>query len=307
MIDRLIERIEQTGNPIAVGLDTHSDYLPAAMKQHCRSLTDVAKAVTEFNYRLIDRLRHIVPAVKVQAACYEMYGSAGMQAFADTLSYAAHADLIVIADAKRNDIGSTAACYAAAFLGSTKADNADSVPFASDFLTVNPYLGVDGIQPFADVCKKHDKGIFVLVKTSNSSSGQLQNKKFEDGRTLYETVGDLVEEWGADLRGKYGYSDVGAVVGATHPREAKQLRQRLPHTFFLIPGYGAQGATAADLAVCFDGNGRGGIVNNSRGIINAHNAERYKGLRFDEAAYNATADMREDLMKVINTKPLSLK
>jgi orotidine-5'-phosphate decarboxylase len=296
MIDQLIERIDVLSNPTAVGLDTHFDYLPDAMKQHCHSLEDAAKAITEFNCLLINKLSPIVPAVKVQIACYEMYGSAGLQAFADTLSYARSKGFITIADAKRNDIGSTAACYSAAFLGKVRVNDAEFSPFGSDFLTVNPYLGVDGIKPFTDDCKQNRKGIFVLVKTSNPSSAQLQNRKFDDGSTLYETMGDLVEEWGADLRGKYGYSNVGAVVGATHPAEAQTLRKRLPHTFFLIPGYGAQGGKAADLAVCFDANKRGGIVNNSRGIICAYKTDKYKGLSFADAAYAAAVDMREDLM-----------
>jgi orotidine-5'-phosphate decarboxylase len=244
---------------------------------------------------LIDRLCSIVPSVKVQIAYYEMYGVAGLQAFADTLDYARSKGLIVIADAKRNDIGSTAACYAAAFIGEVRVADTAFKSFESDFLTVNPYFGSDGITPFIDLCQNNDKGIFVLVKTSNPSSAQLQNRRFDDGRTLYETIGDLVEEWGADVRGKYGYSAVGAVVGATHPNEGQALRKRLPHTFFLIPGYGAQGGGAADIAPFFDANGRGGIVNNSRGIICAHKSLKYKGLSFTDAAYNAAVEMREEL------------
>ncbi|GHT10081.1 orotidine 5'-phosphate decarboxylase [Bacteroidia bacterium] len=299
MTDQLIERIQALSNPTAVGLDTSLDYLPDAMKESCTTLEDAAKAITEFNFTLIDKLKSIVPAVKVQVAYYEMYGVAGWQAFADTLHYAQRSGLIVIADLKRNDIGSTAGCYSAAYLGRTSVNGNEYAPFASDYITVNGYLGEDGIKPFLDDCQKYNKGIFVLVKTSNPSSGQLQNQQLQGGATLYETVGDLVEAWGTSSVGKYGYSNVGAVVGATHPQEAAVLRQRLPHTFFLIPGYGAQGGTAADLAVCFDAHGRGGIVNNSRGIICAHKAERYNGKIFADAAYSAACDMQEDIYKAL--------
>ena len=295
MTDKLIEKIKQFNNPSVAGIDTSFDYLPDSMKKNCKTLADAGKAIEEFNYGLIDSLCGIVPAVKVQVAYYEMYGIAGLSAFANTLEYAKKKGLIVISDVKRNDIGSTASCYSAAYLGEIEVNGNTFTPFDSDYITVNGYLGSDGIVPFLKDCKKNDKGIFVLVKTSNPSSGQLQDKKFKSGETLYESMGGCVEEWGADSIGKYGYSAVGAVVGATHPSQAEKLRKRLKHTFFLIPGYGAQGGTADDLTVCFDENGLGGIVNSSRGIICAYKSEKYTGMDFACAAKAAAEDMREDI------------
>ncbi len=224
MIDMLIERIKTCDNPTAVGLDTCLDYLPDADKKACKTLQDAAKAITQFNYALIDRLHALVPAVKVQVAYYEMYGVAGMQAFADTLAYAKQKGLFTIADCKRNDIGSTAACYSAAYLGGVTVGEQTFAPFAADFLTVNGYLGTDGLDPFTADCKKYDKGIFALVKTSNPSSGQLQDQIMQDGKTLYEHMARIVTEAGADRIGRYGYSDVGAVIGATHPAQAEKVR-----------------------------------------------------------------------------------
>ena len=293
IIDRLIRRIGETGSPIAAGLDTLPDHLPPSVQKCCTSPQDAAAAILDFNCALIDRLKPIVPAVKVQFACYAMLGCAGLQAFGRTLACARAAGLIAIADAKCSDIGSTAACYSAAYLGK-------DAPFECDFLTLNPYLGSDGIEPFIKDCAAHNRGVFILIKTSNPSSHQLQDRRLDNGDTLCETAGALVEEWGQGLRGVQGYSCAGGVVGATHPDEARSLRGRLPHTFFLIPGYGAQGGSASQAACCFDAKGGGGIVNNSRGIINAHNAPRYKGMRFDEAAYAAAVEMREDLVKSIS-------
>ncbi|MCL2062012.1 MAG: orotidine-5'-phosphate decarboxylase [Firmicutes bacterium] len=306
MTDTLIEKIIQTKNPVCVGLDTAFEYLPDAMRKNCTTLSDAAQAITEFNLRLIERLKDVIPSVKVQAAYYEMYGVPGMQAFSDTLQAARKAGLIVIADAKRNDIGATASCYSAAFLGETDVNGLKLNAFSSDFLTVNAYLGADGIEPFLKHCRQNNKGIFVLVKTSNPSSGQLQNRKFENGETLFETVADLVEEWGADTVGKYGYSRVGAVVGATHPNEASILRKRLKHTLFLIPGYGAQGGSADGLSVCFDGRGLGGIVNNSRGILCAYKSDAYKGLNYIDAAYAAVEDMQKDITSALHRAGKSL-
>jgi orotidine-5'-phosphate decarboxylase len=290
IIDRLTAQIKNIGSPLAAGIDTLYEYTPS--RRQNPSIDYVASAIRDFNFAIIDKLKTIVPAVKVQAACYEMLGAAGMNVFADTIKCAHNAGMMVIADAKRSDIGSSAAWYSAAFLGR-------NAPFDSDFLTINPYLGIDGIQPFLDDCIHNDKGVFVLVKTSNPSSAQLQDMRFEDGRMLCEIVADYVEEWGADMLGIGGYSRVGAVVGAVRSSHAAALRQRMPHTFFLIPGYGAQGGTAADVAGCFDNNGGGCIVNNSRGIINAHNLSRYNGMNFVAAAYAAAIDMREDLIKYI--------
>ena len=286
MIDRLCERIKETGNPTVVGLDTAASYLP-----HRAELSDdfesLAAAVTDFNRAIIERIRKIVPAVKVQIAYYEAMGVAGMRAFADTCEAARDAGMIVIADAKRNDIGATAGQYAEAFFGKA---------FYCDMLTVNGYLGTDGIAPFL---AKKDKGIFVLVKTSNPSGGELQDMKLENGLTVYERMAQLTDEWGRDSIGKSGYSDVGAVVGATYPKQAAALRAMLPHTFFLVPGYGAQGGGADGAVAGFDEKGGGGIVNSSRGIICAYKQEKYKGMKFDEAAYAACVDMREDLTSAL--------
>jgi len=293
--DILIEKILKTSNPTCVGLDTAFEYLPENMRKFCRNFSDVGKAFIDYNVSLIDKLKDVIPAVKVQAAYYEMYGPYGAAAYFATLREAKKAGLVVIADAKRNDIGSTAACYSKAYLGETEVNGVSEPAFPSDYLTVNGYLGSDGIEPFLADCKRCDKGIFVLVKTSNPSSGQFQNRRFASGETLYEAMGALVEEWGSASVGKYGYSDVGAVVGATHPEEAAILRELMPHTFFLIPGYGAQGGKADDLAVCFDARGLGGIVNNSRGILCANKSEKYKGMNYLDAARAAVLDMREDI------------
>lgn len=299
MIDRLIEKIKQTDNPSVVGLDTNFDYLPDELRAGVADLRGAAQAIAEFNRNVIDNICDIVPAVKVQIAYYEMYGVEGMKTFAETLAYASKKGMYVMTDAKRNDIGATAECYAKAYLGKTFVNGASETAFDSDFLTVNGYLGSDGIIPFLKWMKERDKGIFVLVKTSNPSSGELQDMRLSDGKTVYEYMGQLVEEWGKNCRGKYGYSDVGAVVGATHPAQAEILRKQMPHTFFLIPGYGAQGGTARDLKVCFDADGMGGIVNSSRGILCAYRQEKYNGKSYSEAARLASIDMKNDLNQAI--------
>jgi len=302
LTDLLIEKIKETQNPTCVGLDTSLDYLPENMQSKCKNFKDVGKAITEFNLNIIDKIKGVVPSVKVQIAYYEMYGIAGMEAFLATLEASKKAGLVVIADAKRNDIGSTASCYSNAFLGKTKVSNNAFSAFPSDYLTVNGYLGSDGIEPFLADCRNHDKGIFVLVKTSNPSSGQLQNRKFENGETLFEAMAGLVNEWGKDTIGKYGYSNVGAVVGATHPTEAEVLRKKLPNTLFLIPGYGAQGGKADDLAVCFDQHGLGGVVNNSRGILTAYKTDKFKGLNYADAAKAASEVMQQDIYTALKSK-----
>lgn len=299
MIDRLIEKIKQTDNPSVVGLDTNFDYLPDELRAGVADLRGAAQAIAEFNRNVIDNICDIVPAVKVQIAYYEMYGVEGMKTFAETLAYASKKGMYVMTDAKRNDIGATAECYAKAYLGKTFVNGASETAFDSGFLTVNGYLGSDGIVPFLKWMKERDKGIFVLVKTSNPSSGELQDMRLSDGKTVYEYMGQLVEEWGKNCRGKYGYSDVGAVVGATHPAQAEILRKQMPHTFFLIPGYGAQGGTARDLKVCFDADGMGGIVNSSRGILCAYRQEKYNGKSYSEAARLASIDMKNDLNQAI--------
>ena len=294
--DKLIDGIIAMQNPTCVGLDTLFDYLPEDMKAGAKTFDDVAERVLEFNKTLIDNIYDIVPSVKVQIAYYEMYGAAGMKAYYETLRYAAEKGLVVIADAKRNDIGSTAACYAKAFLGETQVNGENLKAFPSDYVTVNGYLGSDGIIPFVEQCEKNDKGIFVLVKTSNPSGAEIQNMVLDNGTPMYEYVGGLVEKWGESTVGKYGYSAVGAVVGATHPTEAARLREILPHTFFLIPGYGAQGGNAEMLKSCFGKNGLGGVVNNSRGILCAY---KKNGGTYYGAAREACIAMQKDLSSVI--------
>ncbi|MDE6001488.1 MAG: orotidine-5'-phosphate decarboxylase [Clostridia bacterium] len=304
MIDSLIEKIIEMQNPTCVGLDTSFDYLPDDMKvdksgEVIATFESAAERITEFNMNIIDKVCDIVPAVKVQIAYYEMYGYEGLKAFDYTVNYARGKGMIVIADCKRNDIGSTASCYSKAYLGATQVNDKKIKSFPADMLTVNGYLGSDGIKPFIENIKSDNKSIFVLVKTSNPSSGELQNLKLENGEFVYERMGGLVAVWGKDVIGKYGYSEVGAVVGATHPEEAANLRKRLPNTFFLIPGYGAQGGSAEMLKVCFDKRGLGGIVNSSRGIICAYKNPEYSGMNYYDAARAACIDMQQDLRNAI--------
>ncbi|MCL2702158.1 MAG: orotidine-5'-phosphate decarboxylase [Defluviitaleaceae bacterium] len=262
-IDRLIERIKELRSPVCVGLDPSTDLLPESLLR--RYAADVPGAFLEFNKCIIDAVYGIVPVVKPQIAFYERYGIAGISAYLETVSYAKSRGLLVIGDIKRGDIGSTAAAYADAHLGED----------GPDFVTINPYLGRDAVEPFINACQKNGKGLFVLVVTSNPGGADLQNLELQKGGRLYEHVGGLVSEWGKDLVGTKGYSSVCAVVGATAPAQAKKLRMSMPQTFFLIPGYGAQGGTAADAAVCFNKDGIGGIVNSSRGIIAAWKKPEY--------------------------------
>lgn len=299
IFDRLIDKIIDMQNPTCVGLDTDFNYLPEEMRDGMATFEGVAEAIIEYNMNIIDKVCDIVPAVKVQVAYYEMYGFEGLRAFDYTVNYARGRDMFVIADCKRNDIGSTAGCYSKAYLGKTDINGKQIKAFPADMLTVNGYLGTDGIAPFVNDCKQNDKGIFVLVKTSNPSSGELQNLKLENGKYIYEQMGSLVTEWGKDTIGKYGYSAVGAVVGATHPEEAEKLRKQMPETFFLIPGYGAQGGNAQMLKCCFDERGLGGIVNNSRGILTAYKKPQYSGMNYAEAARTACIDMQQDLANAI--------
>ena len=297
-IDALIRKISEMKNPTVAGLDTRLEYLPESFlgevkPEGVKTFEDAAEAIYAYNVRLVDALCDIVPAVKVQAAYYEMYGPAGVRCFEDTMAYAGSKGMLVMADAKRNDIGATASAYAAAYLGETAVGGQKLTAYCADFLTVNGYLGVDGVKPFTDVEGVKGGGSFVLVKTSNPSSGQLQDMKLEDGRTVYEAMADLVKEWGSEVMGEMGYSSVGAVVGATYPQQGAALRVRMPHTFFLVPGYGAQGATGADLAGCFDENGSGAIVNASRSILCAW--KKREGVAFDTAAREEAIRMREDI------------
>ena len=299
IIDKLIDKVIEYNNPTVVGLDTCVNYLPAEMQAKCNSLEDAAKYMREFNFNLVDAIKDIVPGVKVQVAYYEMYGAEGMACFRDTLKYAKENGLYTIADVKRNDIGSTAGAYSKAYLSGIELGGKRIVPFEADFITVNGYLGSDGINPFVKDCEEYDKGLFALVKTSNPTSGELQDKKFESGNTLYEEMGELVTKWGSSLVGKYGYSSVGAVVGATHREQAEVIRNRFKNVFFLIPGYGAQGGKAEDLAVAFE-NGIGGVVNSSRGILTAYQ-KKYQGLSYVEGAKRACDDMQKDLISAIGT------
>ncbi len=301
--DRLIEKINEKQNPTVVGLDPKLDYVPEYLKQKAfakygETLKGAAKAILWYNKELIDALCGIVPAVKPQAAYYEMYGVSGMKTLYKTQQYAMEKGMFVITDGKRNDIGATMEAYAAAHLGTVQVGKKTISPFCADALTVNGYLGSDGINPLLEICKANDKGIFVLAKTSNPSSGELQDLKIGD-RAVYEVMGDMCEKWGEDNIGKYGYSAVGAVVGATYPEQIAILRKRLPHTFFLIPGYGAQGAGAKDIAQAFDEKGLGGIVNNSRGIMCAYKKEECDEKDFAGAAYRAAVRMRDDIMQVV--------
>lgn len=302
--DRLIEKIAEKQNPTVAGLDPKLDFVPEYIKQqafseHGETLKGAAEALLQFNKDLIDALYDIVPAVKPQAAYYEMYGYEGVKVLYETQEYARSKGLFVITDGKRNDIGSTMEAYAAAHLGKTKVGSAEYEPFLADALTVNGYLGSDGINPVIKVCKEYDKAIFVLAKTSNPSSGELQDMKIGD-RTVYEIMGDMCEEWGKELPGKYGYSGVGIVAGATYPEQIEILRARLPHTFFLIPGYGAQGASAKDISAAFDKNGLGGIVNSSRGIMCAYQKEKCDEKDFAAAARREAIRMREEIMGYVN-------
>ena len=299
-LDRLMEKIEAMQNPTVAGLDPKLDYVPSYIKEKAfdkygETLKGAAKALLEFNKGLIDALCDIVPAVKPQAAYYEMYGPAGVKALYKTQEYARNKGMYVITDGKRNDIGTTMEAYAAAHLGKVKIGSTEVEPFLGDALTVNGYLGSDGIKPLIKVCAENDKGIFVLVKTSNPSSGELQDRLI-DGEPIYEVMGKMCEKWGEELPGVYGYSGVGAVVGATYPEQIKVLRKLLPNTFFLIPGYGAQGATAADIAGAFDKNGLGGIVNSSRGIMCAYQKQRCSEHEFAEAARREAIRMRDEIM-----------
>ena len=284
-IDRLINKIKETNNPTVIGLDPRYELLPkCVLEKYPDTLEGVSQAIVEYNKALIDETYDVIPAVKPQIAFYEMFGIPGIRAFEETCKYAKQKEMIVIADIKRGDIGSTAQGYSNAYLGKTKIGEKEESIFDVDFVTVNPYMGTDCVKPFIEDCKKYDKGIFILVKTSNPSSGELQDVKLENGEEVYVKVAKLVEEWGKELRGEYGYSSIAAVVGATYPKQLKEIREIAPHTYFLIPGYGAQGGKAEDIALGFDKNGLGGIVNASRSLMCAYKSELWKD-KFAEKDY----------------------
>ena len=284
-IDRLINKIKETNNPTVIGLDPRYELLPkCVLEKYPDTLEGVSQAIVEYNKALIDETYDVIPAVKPQIAFYEMFGIPGIKAFEETCKHAKQKEMLVIADIKRGDIGSTAQGYSNAYLGKTKIGEKEESIFDVDFVTVNPYMGTDCVKPFIEDCKKYDKGIFILVKTSNPSSGELQDVKLENGEEVYVKVAKLVEEWGKELRGEYGYSSIAAVVGATYPKQLKEIREIAPHTYFLIPGYGAQGGKAEDIALGFDKNGLGGIVNASRSLMCAYKSEFWKD-KFEEKDY----------------------
>lgn len=310
-IDRLISRIIRMDNPTVVGLDPRLEYIPAyirekAFKEQGAGLKGAAEAVIQFNKKLIDSVYDIVPAVKPQLAYYEMYGVEGVRAFVETCAYARSKGLLVIADGKRNDIGTTAEAYSAAFLGKVVTADGMNEVFEVDALTVNPYLGYDGVKPFVDDCAKYKKGIFILVKTSNKSSGQLQDLVTQDGKAIYEAVAELVNEWGGDAVGENGYSSIGAVVGATYPEQAKILRNIIKKAYILVPGYGAQGGTAKDVVHSFNNDGLGALINASRSIMCAWKAERwsdrYNEEAFDSAARAEAIRMRDEIHEALAAK-----
>lgn len=308
IIDRLIDKIRQTGNPTVVGLDPRLSYIPgfiinAKYEKYGHTMKAAAKAMYSFNKKIIDEVYDLIPAVKPQIAMYERYGIEGLKAYVKTVEYAKKKGLIVIGDIKRSDIASTAEAYSDGHIGEVQVCGNRFMPFNQDFITLNPYLGSDSITPFLKDCKEYERGLFVLAKTSNPNSGEIQDL-IVDGMPLYEKVGTLISKWGEELIGENGFSEVGAVVGATHPEQAERLRKLMPHTFFLVPGYGAQGGRAEDLAVCFNKDGIGAIVNSSRGIIAAHMKEEYKDSfngeeQFAKAARQAVINMKNDLRRCI--------
>ena len=303
MINKLVDKIVKTNAPVVVGLDPMMKYIPEhvqkeAFEQYGETLEGAAEAIWQYNKAIIDNIYDIVPAVKPQIAMYEQFGIEGLKVFKKTVDYCHEKDMVVIGDVKRGDIGSTSEAYAVAHLGKVKVGSKLLTPFDEDFATVNPYLGSDGIRPFMEVCKEEKKGMFILVKTSNPSSGEFQDQEI-DGKPLYEMVAEKVASWGEELMGD-SYSYIGAVVGATYPKMGEVLRKIMPKTFILVPGYGAQGGKGADLVHFFNEDGLGAIVNSSRGIICAYKQDKYKDMgitaeNFADASRKAVEDMIEDI------------
>jgi orotidine-5'-phosphate decarboxylase len=305
MIRQLIENIKKTNAPICVGLDPMLSYVPEhivkkAFEEYGETLEGAAEAIWQFNKEIVDATSDLIPSVKPQIAMYEQFGIPGLVVYKRTVDYCHEKGLVVIGDAKRGDIGSTSAAYATGHIGKVQVGSKIYSGFDTDFLTVNPYLGTDGIKPFVEACNANDKGLFVLVKTSNPSSGEFQDRLI-DGKPLYEWVAEKVVEWGAaSMDGDY--SNVGAVVGATYPEMSRILRKLMPNTYFLVPGYGAQGGTAEDLKHCFNKDGLGAVVNSSRGIIAAYRQEKYQKFgpeHFGEASRQAVIDMVADINSVL--------
>ncbi len=303
MINKLVKKIQELDAPVVAGLDPMLDYIPehilnSAFEEFGESLEGAANAIFNFNKEIVDNIYDLIPAVKPQVAMYEQFGVPGMEAYKKTIDYAKSKDLVVIGDIKRGDIGSTSMAYAIGHVGKVKVGNKELVPFNEDFITVNPYLGSDGIDPFVEVCKENDKGMFILVKTSNKSSGEFQDR-LVDGKPLYEIVAQKVDEWGQNHMGDQ-YSYVGAVVGATYPEMGKVLRKIMPKTYLLVPGYGAQGGTAKELAPYFNKDGLGAIVNSSRGIMLAYKNEKYSKYgekNFAEASRAEVIRMVDDIRR----------
>lgn len=301
MINQLVNQIKKTKAPVVAGLDPMLSYVPdfilkKAFLEYGETLEGAAEAIWQFNKEIVDKIYDLIPAVKPQVAMYEQFGIEGLKAFQKTVNYCREKGLIVIGDVKRGDIGSTSAAYAVGHLGKVTVGTKKIPVFDEDFATVNPYLGSDGINPFLDVCKEEGKGLFILVKTSNPSSGEFQDRRI-DGRPLYEYVGEKVAEWGSTHMGEQ-YSYIGAVVGATYPEMGKVLRKIMPKAYILVPGYGAQGGKAEDLAPYFNEDGLGAIVNSSRGIIAAYKQEKYARFgseNFADASRQAVVDMIADI------------
>lgn len=308
MINKLVTKIKKTGAPIVVGLDPMMKFIPEhikekAFKEYGETLDGAAEAIFEYNKEIVDNIYDLIPAVKPQIAMYEQFGIPGMTAFKKTVDYCKAKDLVVIGDIKRGDIGSTSEAYAIGHLGKVSVGSKSYYGFDEDFATVNPYLGSDGVNPFINVCKEEKKGIFVLVKTSNPSSGEFQDREIAgaDNRPLYEIVGEKVADWGKDCMGDE-YSYVGAVVGATYPEMGKVLRKIMPKAYILVPGYGAQGGKGKDLVHFFNEDGLGAIVNSSRGIIAAYQQDKYSmfsPVDFAKASRQAVIDMREDIKEAL--------
>lgn len=304
-IDNLIEKIKKTNNPTVMGLDPRYEMIPEYIrKKYDKTLKGVASCIVEFNKKLIDAICDVIPAVKPQIAFYEMYGIEGMKAFEETCKYAKEKRLVVIADIKRGDIGTTAKAYSNAFLGKTLVGDKEESIYDVDFVTLNPYMGIDSIKPFLEDCKKYNKGVFILAKTSNPSSGDLQDMKLENGEEVYIKVAKLIEEWGKDFIGEYGYSSVSTVVGATYPKQLEEIRNVAKHSYFLIPGYGAQGGKATDIAYGFDKNKLGGIVNASRSLMYSYKSDlwkdKYTEEEFEKATLAEAIRMRDELNSAIN-------
>ncbi len=305
MINKLIGKIQKTGAPIVVGLDPMMKFVPEFIRQEAfaefgETLEGAAEAVWQYNKGIVDAICDLVPAVKPQIAMYEQFGVPGLAVFQRTVNYCKEKDLVVIGDVKRGDIGSTSEAYAVGHLGKVQVGSKTCRGFDEDFVTVNPYLGSDGVKPFLKVCKEEKKGIFVLVKTSNPSSGEFQDR-LVDGKPLYELVGEKVASWGAECMGD-SYSYVGAVVGATYPEQGRIMRKVMPKAFILVPGYGAQGGKGADLVPFFNEDGLGAIINSSRGIIAAYQQEQYAqyGERgYADAARAAVLAMKEDIAQAL--------